>query len=314
MAKHTFPSGQIAETVDLPEGHDGVFRTLEEAKALLGLQTPGEIAFYERALARGPVTWVPPVLVEQPQRRKSLPEFKPGPAKSDAGGTINTTYSNDVWGGVAWTPPSGKLFTEAQTLIFLPTGLAVLPGQKSGLAAYWVGIGGFVPGSNSLLQSGATGSVNAYGTHWTAWWEWFPGHEVDNSSFAVNSGDNLNVYVSGTIGSGSAVIHQLNETTNQAWGANITAPVGTYLDGTSAEFIVESHWDPVVYQGQVVPFLRGSGVTFANSYAALTDGTNYGGLPWTQVLLYAPGADGGAELGYGLEYSATNLQFNYVGP
>jgi hypothetical protein len=103
------------------------------------------------------------------------------------------------------------------------------------------GFGNGHAGDDDLLQAGVQATVTCTGGKTStpkpyAWLEWYPGKEIHE--FNVNTGDDMLV---GTIATSSTTgVIFLQDLTHQIYDTlDVTAPSGTELVGTSAEWIVE---------------------------------------------------------------------------
>jgi hypothetical protein len=107
-------------------------------------------------------------------------------------------------------------------------------------SSLWPGIDGW--GSSDVLQGGV--EVDAYcnadtkAAFYSAWIEWYPFSETRVSSPAINPGDVVFVEV-WNVSPTSGNVYFYNFSTQTAATYALTAPSGTALQGTSAEWIVE---------------------------------------------------------------------------
>jgi hypothetical protein len=145
-------------------------------------------------------------------------------------------------------------------------------------SSQWVGIDGW--GSGDVMQAGTEVDAYANGSaayqFYSFWIEWYPFAESRVSNFPVGAGDTVMVEVWNTSPTnGYAFLENLS--TDRYTEFNLTAPSGTSLQGTSAEWIVER---PSV-GGSLARLTNYVGDAFAFAYA--------GGYDY-QVVYY-PGAD-----------------------
>jgi hypothetical protein len=104
----------------------------------------------------------------------------------------------------------------------------------------WAGIDGW--NNNDVFQAGTESDAYCNGTntqqYYTTWVEWYPGAETRITNLPVTAGDAVLIWmlVDGPT-TGRAIVANL--TTNQTVIMSMTAPAGTTLKGSSAEWIVE---------------------------------------------------------------------------
>ncbi len=108
----------------------------------------------------------------------------------------------------------------------------------------WIGIDGD-NGTGDILQAGCDSDVETSGGapqhQYNPWWEWFPAGSfwITNLSFAP--GNEISLLICITQGSTtSAAVFLSNNTTNTGGFFHATAPSGTQVAGSSAEWIVEA--------------------------------------------------------------------------
>jgi hypothetical protein len=106
--------------------------------------------------------------------------------------------------------------------------------------ATWVGLDGWT--SNDVFQAGTTSSAwCADGTtmqQYFAWYEWYPSLLVEITNLPVNPGDAMVVWMIAS-GDTTGTAWVINETTGVAVDINLSAPAGTVLVGSSAEWVQE---------------------------------------------------------------------------
>jgi hypothetical protein len=107
-------------------------------------------------------------------------------------------------------------------------------------ASAWVGIDGWA--NNDVLQDGIEFDAYCKGktkaSFYSAWFEWFPFSEVRIGGFPIKPGQKFFIEIWSTTATlGHAYI--VNENEKKAVQVNFTAPKGTKLIGSSAEWITE---------------------------------------------------------------------------
>ena len=108
--------------------------------------------------------------------------------------------------------------------------------------ATWVGIDGAAGTSSDVLQAGTegdTGCSNGVTTqNFYPWFEWYPGYEYQITNFVVYRGASVFVVVQ-AVNPTTANVTFVNLQNNTYVVGQVTAPAGTSLKGSSAEWIVE---------------------------------------------------------------------------
>jgi hypothetical protein len=206
--------------------------------------------------------------------RYIVPTFVPHPGKyhGPLRRAADATETSNNWSGGVLFAPSGKVMKWVHGEWRVPN---PDPATTDGTLSYcssWVGIDG--DGSADVLQAGTeceARSVNGQVQRTIyAWWEWFPEAEVAISNFPVAAGDLLTCTICVEDGSTTkATVFLSNQTQGTSTSFEITAPTGTSLSGNCAEWIVERPSVGGVVQG----LARYGTVSFANTSAALTDGS-----------------------------------------
>lgn len=103
--------------------------------------------------------------------------------------------------------------------------------------AFWIGMDGYTNGQ--VLQAGTAVTIkDKTVTHW-AWTEWWPNDPVQIQNFKVAPGDLITCMVCAPQ-TNQGQISMLNETTQIGVSVAVTPPSGVILDGTSAEWIIET--------------------------------------------------------------------------
>ena len=234
-----------------PAGFDALHATAEEREKYGVPPAPDPVSAPE-AFAR----WQKAVAIplSLPHSQASTPVLKTtqrihGPAKGV--GSLNSS-SNSVVTGTSynWSGPT-VYNTQAPFKIGAIEGIFVVPTAHHALSSctggwiyssQWPGLDGY--GSNDVLQAGV--EVDAYcasggattASFYSAWIEWYPNYETRVSAPAIHPGDMVFIEVwSVSATSGYAYFH--NYSTGQTASYALTAPTGTTLAGTSAEWIVE---------------------------------------------------------------------------
>lgn len=133
----------------------------------------------------------------------------------------------------------------------------------SGMVAFWTGLGG-VPGSNSIVQAGATSNLPT-SPYYEFWVEDCPSGAINEATPSVNAGDQLYVHVA--YGGSTSTAFLLNETTVTYTTVSFNTP---YYDGKSADYIYE---DPTY--ASVYP--QWGSTQFSTCYLYWTDDSNNGG-------------------------------------
>ncbi len=229
-----------------PEGFDAVAASDEE-RARYGLPARPK-ALASRSLSY--TTWLQAMKHAKHRLEPALrvTDRRHGPAilrryaGSQAGTMASTNWSGELLLSGA-TSYSSASYTEvlAQWLVSAvqqPNGAC----GGTDLSATWVGIDGASNTSNDVLQAGTEADATChYGyTSQTIypWFEWYPNYEIQITNFAVFPGASVFVVVQAT-GPTTANVTFLNLSNDVYTVLNVTAPAGTSLRGTSAEWIVE---------------------------------------------------------------------------
>ena len=196
--------------------------------------------------------------VAEPLKEGKSPSVKPmltqtsisnGPAKivgtsapSKVGNGVVSTNSGN-WSGTAEYGIANPFNREAIIGDFVvPTAHQAFGACTGGWdwSSAWPGIDGF--GSGDVLQGGV--EVDAYcsgstkASFYSAWIEWYPFNETRVSSPTISPGDFLFVEV-WNVSTTQGYVYFHNYSTNETAEYALTAPSGTTLAGTSAEWVVE---------------------------------------------------------------------------
>jgi Peptidase A4 family len=206
-------------------------------------RVPRQWAKWQRAMSR-PIRRIVPTFAIS-EGRVHLPVRVP--AQKD----VANNASNNTWSGaVVTSPPPGETFNSVSATWTVPNPWppsSAWTGQGWNDGRYhcstWVGLDGY--GINELLQAGTAqevvvtnGQITSQSAY--AWFEWWPAGEIRFNNFPVNPGDVVNCLVLLQVGSttqASAFI--LNAASNVATSTPITAPSGSSLQGSTAEWIME---------------------------------------------------------------------------
>jgi hypothetical protein len=220
---------------------------------------------------------IPELRVKTIQHRPNMPAQAEQPAFAAA----NTVAQSSNWSGYVDTNTLTKF--NAKSSFSTITAEYVVPNVSNAscdngwdYASEWVGIDGWSNGD--VLQAGS--DSDAYcsgpltGVSYYAWFEWFPNYETQITNLPVESGDDMYVEVQATSATtGMVFIENLN--LGIGGSINMTAPSGTKLIGSSAEWIVER------------PGVNGSLATLPNytaDYFSAASALNFANK------LFAPGA------------------------
>jgi hypothetical protein len=156
----------------------------------------------------------------------------------------NATATSNNWSGSAVLDVVNRPFSrEAIYGIFTVPEARQAFGVCNGGWNYmsaWPGIDGW--GSGDVLQGGVEADAYCSGSttasYYSAWVEWYPYGEVRVSAPAVSPGDLIFVEVWNTSAT-TGYVYFYNYSTQQSAQYYLTAPSGSSLAGTSAEWIVE---------------------------------------------------------------------------
>jgi hypothetical protein len=154
-----------------------------------------------------------------------------------ANSTITPQVSSN-WSGYALVPLDDTTplsFTDATGTWVQPKATCTLGRPSS--AAFWVGIGGYAEGSNSLEQlgTGADCDGNSATPTYYAWWELVPSASVQIPT-KVKPGDTITAAV---VVNGQTITFYMHDVTrNWRFSKNVTTT--EHLDTTSAEWIAEA--------------------------------------------------------------------------
>ena len=179
---------------------------------------------------------------------------------------------NPNWGGYVAKEASPSYIGVAAQWVE-PTYVADSAGCSASQAGIWVGVGGYQ--SKMLLQAGT--AVNTTGVHY-AWFEWIsPSNSVSMQPFAnsvIRSGDTIYTYVSASQSASQVTFSVTNLTRSLSYVARVTmTPIGSFLDGTSAEVIVERLALGSVTSTTYADLANFGTLDFSSAQVQLPDGT-----------------------------------------
>jgi hypothetical protein len=233
-----------------------------------------------KTLVTNAKTYVPAKLEETNIFHKPA-QLKGSLSQPPAGGKNPTVVYLQNWSGPT-IYDGNKPFATSYVMGYWTIPFAQQPfGSPDGTwdwSSQWVGIDGY--GSNDVFQAGT--EVDAYANSgggtaqfYSFWIEWYPFSET-RVSLPVGAGDTVVVEVWNTSPTnGYAFLENLS--TGKYSYYNLTAPSGTTLQGTSAEWIVER------------PFVNGAFARLTNYVADSFTFCSAGGYDY-QVAYY-PGTD-----------------------
>jgi Peptidase A4 family len=139
------------------------------------------------------------------------------------------TTSSTNWSGYS---AYGATFTDVKGTWVQPTAdCSGLKGKKTTIAAFWVGLDGYV--SNTVEQTGTDADCVGTTPVYAAWYEFYPASPVFGGD-TPKPGDTLTAEVSVAGGTVTTTLHD----SNQGWTLTATAPAAR-LAFSSAEWIAE---------------------------------------------------------------------------
>lgn len=202
------------------------------------------------------------------------PEFKPRVAPRKAVPKIDPhgPQTTGNWAGAVVTPSAGKTFKWVESnwrfpQSYLPSGTV---DNILYTASTWIGIDGV--NSPDIMQAGCDSDIQTNGTspshQYNPWWEWFPAGSFWITNLSFSPGDEISMLICITEGSNtSAAVFFSNETKNTGGFFHATAPAGTTVQGTSAEWIVEALGSSIGFA-----LAKFDTVEFTDCYAGFTGG------------------------------------------
>jgi hypothetical protein len=179
----------------------------------------------------------PPVSVVSESHAVRVPVPGPGGV---AASTANVPWASRNWSGYAIT---GATYTSATGSWTVPVVNAPKHRKKNQFSSTWVGIDGFLPNDNHLIQAGTEQDWLNGSAFYQAWWEILPAFETPITSITVHPGDVMTVAI--TQGAPHWTIVVTDTSTGQSFTTKQT--YGGAL--TSAEWIQEA---PTV-NGRIAP-------------------------------------------------------------
>lgn len=183
--------------------------------------------------------------------------------------TAHVEYSSN-WSGAVLEEPSSGYFKSATGRFTVPTPKHVgSAGTESSSA--WVGIDGDSC-SSGLLQAGIDFTVSSSGAvSYDAWYEWYPDYAYDFNNFAVAAGNVIQVDITAT-STTKGTVKLTNVSTGKSVSQTLSAPSGSVLCRTNAEWIVEDFEQ----NGSLVALSNFGTVVFSSASAALSTGGTEG--------------------------------------
>jgi hypothetical protein len=224
--------------------------------------------------------------------------------------TSTTRYSR-IWSGYESNlgSSSATFYNQVQMDYIHPT---ISSTSGSCYNSYWVGLGG--RNSGKLVQAGTATSGSS--TH-VAWYEYLSDTASSVSmqiisSLTINAGDNIHVYISFQKANNKFEYYIANNTTGQSAAAYVTLASSDYLDGTTAEWIVER----CTNGSTGLPYNLGNygTITLTTCKATLSTSStwlNLGSLSGLyNIIMKSNGASSGTTLSTPGSISSSNTQFS----
>jgi Peptidase A4 family len=196
--------------------------------------------------------------------------------------TRTTTLTPEVssnWSGyaaISTDSATPALFTDVTATWKVPKSTCTVNRLSS--AAFWVGLGGYDPGSHSLEQLGTGADCDGASRvpSYYAWWELVPAASI-RIPLKINAGDTINAAV---LVNGQKLTFSLKDLTRHTRFSHVITPTQE-LDTASAEWIAEAPSDcSTTGRCHPVPLTNFGTVTFSNIAAignahpgTLTDAT-----------------------------------------
>jgi hypothetical protein len=208
--------------------------------------------------------------------RKTLPLQKLGTGEKEMsieGVEGNTTahvqYSSN-WSGAVLETPSSGYFKTATGRFTVPSPKHVGSGGTESSSA-WVGIDGDTCASG-LLQAGVDFTVTSSGAvSYDSWYEWYPDYAYDFSNFPISAGNVIQVDITAT-STTKGTVKLTNVSTGKSVSQTLSAPSGSTLCRTNAEWIVEDFEE----NGSLVALSNFGTVVFTNAGTTLSTGGSEG--------------------------------------
>ena len=220
-----------------------------------------------------------------------------------------TSYN---WAGVYVTPAEGTTFKWVEATWRFPQ--SYLPGNAEDNVQYsastWIGIDG-ENGSGDIMQAGCDSDIQTTGGspqhQYNPWWEWWPAGSFWITNLSFSPGDEISVLICITAGSTtSAAVFISNNTSNTGGFFHATAPAGTNILGSSAEWIVEALQTQIGYS-----LAKFDTVDFTDCNAGTqAGGTVQSGSGELIHMISSPGH----VIAHTSVVGSTEVQIQYVGP
>jgi hypothetical protein len=183
--------------------------------------------------------------------------------------TAHVDYSSN-WSGAVLEQPSSGYFKSATGRFTVPTPKHVGSGGTESASA-WVGIDGDTCASG-LLQAGIDFTVSSSGAvSYDSWYEWYPDYAYDFSNFGVSAGNVIQVDITAT-STTRGTVKLTNVSTGKSVSQTLSAPSGSTLCRTNAEWIVEDFES----NGSLVALSNFGTVVFTSASATLSTGGTEG--------------------------------------
>ena len=183
----------------------------------------------------------------EPQIRVTNHQHVPAMTLRRLPGIQSSTMASTNWSGEMLLSGASSFGAASYTEVlaqWLVSAVQQPPGSCGGtdVSAAWVGIDGAAASSADVLQAGTeadTGCSNGITTqNYYPWFEWYPAYEYEITNFTMYRGASVFVVVQAT-GSTTANVTFVNLQNDSYTVAKVTAPAGTSLKGSSAEWIIE---------------------------------------------------------------------------
>jgi len=258
---------------------------------------------WEKVLSR-PIRVIQPAFRAVTYKRRRLPQRT---ASSTHG-----TESTDIWSGAVVHAPAGDRFQWVEGTFTVPNAYPPVHAQDGVWysASAWVGIDG-IDGSGDVLQAGCDSDVMTQGgsvhRQLNPWWKWYPAGSYWISNLAISQGDTVNCLICVQANSTTqATIFLYNVTSGVGASFQATAPVGTTLQGNSAEWVIER----LEIDTNTPELARYGDVYFDEANAGTVNRVTLQGGSGNVIQM----TDGGTVLSTGRIETSTLVQVVYTGP
>jgi hypothetical protein len=241
---------------------------------------------------------------------KKVPTKKSTMVSSTLKTTAPTTqYANNWSGYVAYLNTSSTTYYNQVQTDYTHPSISSISGWCYN--AYWVGLGGW--NSGNLVQAG-TATIDI-ADHF-AWYEYLSDTATSVNiqritSLPINAGDSIHVYISFQKANNKFEYYVANNTTGQSAAAYITLSYVDYLDGTTAEWVVERTTGA---SGSLFQLGNYGTLSLTNCKATLNTSStwlNLGTLSGLyKVIMTSNGYSSGTALSTPGSISPTNTQFS----